>query len=275
VVVLCVLSADAHDALAGGLRSAAHAASLTDARMQFYNGRYELAAASALELTMLDSANLAARELRSSALLFHIQRLMPERSTDRAKALKQCAACPALIAEFERTTADGIAAARQAIAADEQNVDAHFFLGKLNLNVVWLYLGTLGHRAGWNQYWMGRHAIEAALARDPDHLRARVADAWIEYIVDTKMAWGTRWIVGGGNRKRALAMMSEAAAERGDFFDVAEARFALWEVQRREKNLADALRTARTLAHDFPDNRDLAAFIEKRDADSGSQPVVQ
>jgi hypothetical protein len=31
-------------------------------------------------------------------------------------------------------------------------------------------------------------------------LRARVARAWIDYIVDTRMPLGTRWLLGGGNK---------------------------------------------------------------------------
>ena len=66
------------------------------------------------------------------------------------------------------------------------------------------------------------------------------------------MPWGTRWMLGGGNKKKALAIMREAADADDDFFTNAEARFALWDVQVREKNFAEALVTARELADGLP-----------------------
>ena len=88
-------------------------------------------------------------------------------------------------------------------------------------------------------------------------MRARVARAWIDYIVDTKMPWGTRWVLGGGNRKRALTDVREAAQMESDFFTHTEAEFALWDMEVRERNMAYATDVARRLAHDFPDNREL------------------
>ena len=102
------------------------------------------------------------------------------------------------------------------------------------------------------------------LARNPNHVRARVARAWIDYIVDTRMPWGTRWVLGGGNRKRALADVREAAGRPSDFFTHAEAAFALWDMHVREKDLTEATEVARGLARDFPDNRELAAFLDAR-----------
>jgi hypothetical protein len=97
-------------------------------------------------------------------------------------------------------------------------------------------------------------------------VRARVARAWIDYIVDTKMPSGTRWVLGGGNRKRALADVREAAEMDADFFTRAEAEFALWDMEVRERNMARATDVARRLAQDFPDNRELAVFLETREA---------
>ena len=99
------------------------------------------------------------------------------------------------------------------------------------------------------------------LKLNPRHVRARVARAWIDYIVDTKMPWGTRWVLGGGSRKRALAAMRSAAASETDFFSHVEAEFALWDVQVRERDMAQAADVARRLARDFPENRELALFL--------------
>jgi hypothetical protein len=51
-----------------------------------------------------------------------------------------------------------------------------------------------------------------------------------------------------------------------DFFTHAEAEFALWDMQVRERDLTQATDVARRLAHDFPDNREVAAFLEAREA---------
>ena len=45
----------------------------------------------------------------------------------------------------------------------------------------------------------------------------------------------------------------------------AEAVFALWDLQIRERNLAAAIAIAQGLARDFPDNRELAKFLERHD----------
>lgn len=137
-----------------------------------------------------------------------------------------------------------------------------FLLGKLDLNYVWLQLGTLGHRTGWDECWEGRRSLDAVLSRQPTHVRARVARGWIDYIVATKMRRGTRWLLGGGNKKRGVLAIREAAAAEADFFTQTEARFALWDIQVRERDTAGAIATAELLIRDFPENREVARFIE-------------
>jgi len=51
-----------------------------------------------------------------------------------------------------------------------------------------------------------------------------------------------------------------------DFFTHTEAEFALWDMEVRARNMAYATDVARRLAHDFPDNRELATFLETREA---------
>jgi len=236
--------------------------SFSDAQALFYNGHYESAAALALNLSETDPDNLQLYDLRTSALLFQVKRLIGD-PADQDKALKQCEPCADLIAAFQRATADGLTHARAQLKSNPRDDNAQFLLGKLDLNHVWLYLGTLGRRTGWNEYWEARHSLDAVLERNPGHLRARLARAWIDYIVDTRMTWGTRWMLGGGNKKKALAIMREAAAANEDFYTSAEARFALWDVQVREKNFPEAVVTARQLSVDFPRNVELTKFIEK------------
>lgn len=239
------------------------AATLDEAQRLFYSGQYDEAAALALAVRQADDTNLAALELRSSALHFQIRRALGTPSDkDRWKA---CGTCAELMALFLTETNLGRAAARARVKEDPADIEALFFLGKLNLNYVWLQLGTLGRKSGWGEYWEARKSLDAVLKSDPDHVRARVARAWIDYIVDTKVPRGTKWLLGGGDRKRGLQVVREATEAEAPPFVQAEAMFALWDMQVRERNLPDAIVVARALARDFPDNRELSKFLFTHD----------
>jgi hypothetical protein len=235
--------------------------SLEDAQHLFYNGRYAEAAAASKELCTSDIESLVACELRTSALLFQLRRALGP-SPDREEAFRLCATCAELLTAFvaETRLAQTVARARLASHADEEQT--LFFLGKLDLNYVWLQLGTLGRKTGWDEYWEARRSLDKVLKKNPGHVRAKVARAWIDYIVDTKMPRGTRWLLGGGNKERGLRAAREAALADADPFARAEAGFALWDMQVRERNLAGAVATAGTLALDFPANPDLRKFLE-------------
>jgi hypothetical protein len=237
------------------------AAMLATAQRRFYDGRYLEASDLALALRTADPTSLPSYELRTSALLFQIKRLIGN-VKDKDKAFKACGECPALLRQFLAEFKEGQAAARTALAAAPGDLSVRFFLGKLNLNYVWLQLGPLGKRTGWNEYREARRSIEAVLAKDPGHVRARVAHAWIEYIVDTRTPWGFGWILGGGNRKRAVEGLRAAAAADAPFFDKTEAGFALWEMQVSERDFTAAVVSARRLAADFPENRELTRFLD-------------
>jgi hypothetical protein len=232
---------------------------LVAAQALFYNAQYAEAVA-ATEAPSSDTDMLPIYELRTSALLFQLRRAIGE-PKDKDSALKACVPCPDLMAAFTRELDAGRAEANARLNKDPADMDARFLLGKLNLNYVWLVLGTLGRKTGWNEYWEGRHSLDAVLAVEPTHLRARVGRAWIDYIVDTRMPWGTGWLLGGGNKKKALVVMREASEGSGDFYADAEALFGLWDMQVREKNFSAALVTARRIAVVFPDNPDVARFI--------------
>jgi hypothetical protein len=253
-------------ALLGGLVGAADAQSTTlrDAQRLFYSARFEAAAELAHSLHASDAEALAASELRSSALLFQIRRAFGE-PADKELALKQCDVCRDLTTVFLAEITQGQALARARLQTNPTDEAAQFFLGKLNLNYVWLQLGTFGRKTGWKEYWEARHSLDDVLKNNPEHVRARVARAWIDYIVDTKLPRGTKWLLGGGNKKRGIATMQEAASASADFFAQAEAAFALWDMQVREKNLTAAVATARGLSRDFPDNRELTKFLENNE----------
>jgi len=245
----------------------AHEPSLREAQRLFYNGRYEQAAAMALVLQTADRENLEAAELRTSAILFQLRRAIGE-PKDKDAALKQCPPCPDLMSTFMNETAAAQAIARARVKAAPADPTALFLLGKIDLNYVWLQLGTLGRKTGWNEYWEARRSLDAVLAAAPQHVRARVARAWIDYIVDTRMPMGTKWVLGGGNRKRALRVIGEAAKADEDFYTNAEAEFALWDIHIRERDLKSAVAVARGLASDFPENRELIRFLAANDPSS-------
>jgi tetratricopeptide (TPR) repeat protein len=240
---------------------------LTDAYRLFYNAHYEEAAALAESLRASAPQTLENDEVRTSALLFQLRGLLngqDARDGDKNEALKRCAACADVLASFMTDLHHGQALARAALKTTPNDEEALFFLGKLDLNYVWLELGLLGHKTGWDEYWEARKSLDAVLKSNPKHVRARVARGWIDYIVNTRMPWGTRWILGGGNKKRGIAAVRDASKMEADFFTRAEADFALWDMTVRERDFATATQLAERLAHDFPDNREVARFLSAR-----------
>lgn len=241
-------------------QAAAPQPALADAQQLFYNSRYADAAA---RLSCdNDGADLAACELRASALHFQIKRLIGE-APDKGKALAACAVCQEALLAFGEATRQGQAIARARLMKDPSDQTVLFYLGKLDLNYVWLNLGTLGRRTGWDEYHEARRSLETVLMADPAHIRARVARAWIDYIVGTKVPWGTRWLLGGGNKKRALTVVREAANVPADFYTEVEADFALWEMLVRDRQIPEAVAVAKQLQPRLPDNPDLPRFMEQ------------
>lgn len=235
------------------------------AQRLFYNGDYD--ATITLSHGACDVADsLPLCEVRTSALLFAIKQALAQRGNEgHAKATKHCASCQPLIAQFVADTARGQSGARTTLRANPLDQTTRFLLAKLDLNYVWLQLGVLGRKTGWGEYWEARRSVDEVLAADPAHVRARVARAWIDYIVDTRMPFGTRWLLGGGNKQRGLHALRVAADAEGEFYERAEAGFALWDIQIRERQMPDAVATARRLACDFPNNQELRRFLQKHD----------
>lgn len=242
------------------------AASLDEASRLFYSGRYEESAAMAQVLRDADPDSLAPYELRTSALHFRIKREVSG-AADKKDAFRKCAPCAEWLAALKTDIAAGRTRARDRVKANPNDTEALFFLGKIDLTHVWLHLETLGQRTGWSEYWEARRSLDAVLAREPGHIRAAVARAWIDYIVDTRVPRGFRWMLGGGNRKGALETARVSASAPGaDLYTRAEAGFALWEMLTREKRITEATVVARDLQREFPENRELARFLKLPDA---------
>jgi hypothetical protein len=240
---------------------------LESAERFFYNGEYDRAAAMTQPLCEAGPDDLDACELRAASLLFQVKKAFSEtQQSDKTTAWNHCAVCPSLMSAFLADTARGQAFARARLKIHPDDEETLFFLGKMDLNYVWLQLGTLGHKTGWDEYWEARRSLDHLLRMNPGHVRARVARAWVEYIVGTTVPRGTRWLLGGGNKKHGLLTVREVVTQGGgDFFVQAEATFALWDMQVREHDLAGAVASARTLARDFPRNAELRRFLADHD----------
>ena len=238
---------------------------LADAQLLFYNAHYEAAAALAQALRATEPQDLANDEVRTTSLLFVLRGLLNGQDSnngDKEAALKACVKCPEVLAAFEADLHHGQQMAREILKRTPADETGLFYLGKLDLNYVWLQAGLLGKRTGWDEYWEARKSLDAVLKANPRHVRARVSRGWIDFIVSTRMPWGTRWLFGGANKKKGLAAVREGAAMATDPFSHAEAEFALWDMLVRDKNLPEATEVARRIAKAFPENSEVALFLK-------------
>ena len=238
-----------------------------EAQRMLYNGDYRGAYTLTRGSCSPPDIDLVACELQTSALHFAIRKALGG-VEGKSGDLKACAECAALLTTFKSEMAQGLAHARAQAAKAPTDDTTLFLLGKINLNHVWLHLGTLGKKTGWSEYWEGRRSLDQVLKLNPKHVRARVARAWIDYIVDTRMPRGTRWLLGGGDKKRGMATVRAAAAADAEFFARTEAMFALWDMQVRERQFAEAVVVARQLQRDFPANEELRKFLLANDRSS-------
>jgi tetratricopeptide (TPR) repeat protein len=259
VALLCSTVAAATPPHASAEAARAPSATIAGARAALCDGQYSQAADGARAVANAAPDDLGAWELLTSALLFQVRSSVGS-ARDRNAALSGCTACHALIADFLAATQRGRTLARTRLQANEEDLTTLFLLARIDLNYVWLHHDLLGKKKGWSEYWEARRSLDRVFDLDPEHVRAGTARAWIDYIVGTRVPRGTRWLLGGGDRKRAIASM-RTLAESGEGFDRAEAMFALWEIERREGNTERAIAVAERLAHDFPDNREISSFL--------------
>jgi tetratricopeptide (TPR) repeat protein len=241
-------------------RADSSAAALEAAQRLFYTSRFSAAADRALQLITESPTDLAAFELRTSALHFQIRRASGS-GKDRKAAMAACKVCPAVLEVFLAEFRRGRAAARQRLAEAPDDEQAMYYLAKMDTSYLFLQLSTLGKRTGWDEYWEAKRLLEKVLTKNPNHVRAQVARAWMDYIVGTRVPWGTRWVMGGGSRERGLRAMRAMAEAPGDFYTEVEADFALWEMLVREGKRDEALPVARELLGRFPENEELARFV--------------
>ena len=167
------------------------------------------------------------------------------------------AAAPENARAFNDALERALAIARQRIAANPRDADAHYQLG-----------AAVGLRASYTATVEGsvlgafRAAREAydehekVLALDPRRKDAGLIVGTYRYIVSA-LAMPLRWmayVVGfGGGKERGLKMVEEAAGYGGD--NQEDARFALILLYNRERRYDDALKELAILRDRYPRNR--------------------
>jgi hypothetical protein len=124
---------------------------LVEVQRLFYSGEYHAAAELALSLRAAHADDLDSYEIRASALHFQLKRAIRGTAGQGGVPFKDCTACPELLKQFLSETAKGQTLARARLQNNPTDDTAQFFLGKFDLNYVWLHLGTLEARpAGVN-----------------------------------------------------------------------------------------------------------------------------
>src|SRR5690349_1750605 len=117
----------------------AHSSAVQEAQRFFYNGDYDQSAALTQALCAARPDDLQACELRTASLHFQIKKALKDTAErDNTAAWNACAACPGLMSAFVAETARAQAFTRARLKLDPRDEQALFFLGKVDLNYVWL-----------------------------------------------------------------------------------------------------------------------------------------
>ena len=141
--------------------------SLEAAQRLFYTSKFAAAAEQALQLVSRDPANLAAWELRTSALHFQIRRASGT-GKDRKAAMAACKACPPLLEVFSAEFKRGREAARQRLAEAPNDEEAMYYLAKIDTSYLFLQLSTVGKRTGWDAVLGSETAAREGAGEEPE-----------------------------------------------------------------------------------------------------------
>lgn len=164
---------------------------------------------------------------------------------------------PELDAEFKRHVGRAIELARQRVAANANDAQAHYDLGSaLGLDASYIatvegrmLAGFKGARAAYDQH-------ERVIDLDGSRRDAGLIVGTYRYVVST-LSLPMRWmayVAGfGGGRERGIQMLEQTAAVPGDA--QVDSMFALILVYNRERQYDRALRVLASLRRMFPRNR--------------------
>ena len=164
---------------------------------------------------------------------------------------------PETVAAFHDAIERAIAIARQRIAANANDADAHYQLGAA-VGLRASYTATVeGSVVG--AFRAAREAYdehERVLTLEPRRKDAGLIVGTYRYIV-AALALPLRWmayVAGfGGGKEKGLALIEEASRFGGD--NQTDARFALILIYNRERRYDDAIRQLALLRGEYPQNR--------------------
>lgn len=164
---------------------------------------------------------------------------------------------PEVAKAFNDAVDHALAIARERLARNPQDADAHFQVGAA-VGLRASYSATVEGRV-MGAFRAAREAYdehETVLQLDPRRKDAGLIVGTYRYIV-AALALPLRWmayVVGfGGDKDKGLRMIEEAAAYPGD--NQEDARFALILLYNREKRYDDALKQLTILRDRYPRNR--------------------
>jgi tetratricopeptide (TPR) repeat protein len=165
---------------------------------------------------------------------------------------------PETVAAFQEALNTAITIAREQLAADPKNADAHYQLGSA-IGLRASYIATV-ENSSVGAFRAAREAYDEhqkVLELDPQRKDAGLIVGTYRYIVST-LVLPLRWVAYmagfGGDKDRGIQLIEEAAAfASGDNRE--DARFALILLYNREKRYDGALEVLQVLRERFPRNR--------------------
>jgi hypothetical protein len=231
-----------------------HSEEMRQAREALYSEQYAEADGHVLNARRLCPTDPESYELRTGLLVLKTKQALKAAGGKR----KDCAECESLILEFEKDFEKGRALADAALQHNLKDERLMFLSGKLYLNRVWMNVDILDKAASsGGPYRDARDRIEEVLKRNPRHIRALVASAWINYMIASRSV-ATRALLRAfgikGDKKKAFDHLALAVAEHGDEYSHWEAKFTQRDLLKRENKRSEVEAVTEELRTRFPKN---------------------
>jgi hypothetical protein len=227
---------------------------MRQAREALYSEQYVLADQHVMNARRLCPTDPESYELRTGLLILRTKQVLKIAGGDR----KDCADCESLVIQFEKDFEKGRALADAALQQNLKDERLMFLSGKLYLNRVWMNVDILDKAASsGGPYRDARDRIEEVLRRNPRHIRALVASAWINYMIASRNR-ATRLLLRTfgikGDKKKAFDHLAIALAEQGDEYAYWEAKFTQRDLLKRENKRSEVEAVTEELRTRFPKN---------------------
>jgi hypothetical protein len=231
-----------------------HSEEMRQAREALYSEQYVQADGHVLNARRLCPTDPESYELRTGLLVLRTKQALKAAGGKR----NDCADCEGLIQEFEKDFGKGRALADAALQQNLKDDRLMFLSGKLYLNRVWMNVDILDKAASsGGPYRDARDRIEEVLKRNPRHIRALVASAWINYMIASRNL-ATRLLLRTfgikGDKEEAFEHLARAVALDGDEYAHWEAKFTQRDLLKRENKLSEVETVTEELRARFPKN---------------------